>query len=244
MSMTQKLGAQALVVEAPPCGCGAKGPAMMTCSGTPPRQAQYNLTVARQKLAEFAGVTLDARLHASNHGVTGRFDARRELPNHADLSYSIENQEGIYDLASAKHVVRVGLPLAGGDAALSVESEAANQRYMGSYTRDIQGGKAGFRVSMKDEALGYNVSYARDVGDLLPVDANVHLGVDVAGAYSKFVVHHDLGSGFDAEYEARARVGLGDYRAQQFAHALKVANKQGFAQLVPGTGQAPVAGWL
>lgn len=199
----------------------------------------YNLTVAHMRLLELAALTVDARVRASNHGVVAHVDARSKLPNNVDLSYSVENQEGVYVSVCAKHVACVGVPLAGGYASLRSEFEPDLERYTGSYTRDIQGGKADFSASLDwQRGLGYNISYARGLTDLLPIDANIHLGVDEAGAYSKFLVRHDLGSGLDAAYEVVARLGSGQHK-DQLAHALKVANKYGYAQLTQGIGFEP-----
>jgi len=200
---------------------------------------EYNLTVVRQQLAKLAGVELDAKVRASNGGVTGRLDARRQLPHGVAASYSVENPMGVYDVASAKHVGRLSAPVAGGEAALRVEGDASAQAYEGSYTRDVAGGRADLRVSHQDGALGYNVSFARGFGDVAPVDADVHVGADEDGLYSKVVAKRSVGR-MDAQYEASARFNTGEEeRKASLAHALKLSNKLGYAQLSHGSGEAP-----
>jgi len=201
---------------------------------------EYNLTVAREHLGEILGAQLGARARATNAGVTGRLDARRELPGKAALHYSVENPVGVYDLAQSQHVGELTMPLVGGQAGLKVVHENSAQSYHGSYTRDIEGGHADLRVSRKGDALGYNVSYARSLEDLLSQDVGVHLGVDDAGVYGTLAARHSVGGDFDAKYQARARVALagGDHKPD-LAHSLKLSNKLGYAQLLHGSSGSP-----
>merc|ERR1711933_335552 len=86
---------------------------------------------------------------------------------------------------------------------------------------------------------GYNVSFARGLGDVAPVDTDVHVGVDEDGVYSKVVAKRGLGR-VDAKYEASARFNFGEEeRKASLAHALKLSNKLGYAQLSHGSGEAP-----
>jgi len=200
---------------------------------------EYNLTVVRPLLATLAGFDLDAKVRATNTGLTGRLGARRELPKGAAVSYSVENPVGVYDLGSSKHLARLSVPVAGGDAALKVLGDAHEQEYEGSYTRELQGGRARLQVSHAEGAVGYNVSYARGLEDVMPVDADVQLGVDDAGLYGKVGARRGLSAGLDAEYEAQGRFDFDGEEKASFAHALKLSNKLGFAQLRHGSGEAP-----
>merc|ERR1712039_136005 len=113
------------------------------------------------------------------------------------------------------------------------------QAYEGSYKRGMGGGRADLRVSHQDGALGYNVSFARGFDDVGPVDADVHVGVDEDGIYSKVVARRDLGR-LGAEYQASARFDFGEEeRKASLAHALKLSNKLGYAQFSHGSGEAP-----
>merc|ERR1740121_3499161 len=170
---------------------------------------EYNLTVVRQQLARLAGVELGAKVRATNAGVTGRLDARRQLPQGIEASYSLENPVGVYDVANSNHVGRLSVPVAGGEAALRAEGDASAQAYEGSYTREVVGGRADLRVSHQDGALGYNVSFARGFDDVVPVDADAHV---------------DFG-------EEERKVNL--------AHALKLSNKLGYAQFSHSSDEAP-----
>jgi len=198
---------------------------------------EYNLTVARDSLATIAGVDLDAKVRATNAGVTGRLGARRQLPRGAEVSYSVENPVGVYDLSSSTHIGRLSAPVAGGEAALRAEGDASAQAYEGSYTRSVGGGQADMRVLHKDGALGYNVSYSRGFGDAAPVDAAAHVGVDEDGLYTKLTASKGLGQGLDAQYEALARLGFGEEAERQLRQALKLSNKLGFAELSHGNGE-------
>eukprot|EP00440_Ansanella_granifera_P056659 gb/GFBE01061413.1/.p1 GENE.gb/GFBE01061413.1/~~gb/GFBE01061413.1/.p1 ORF type:complete len:363 (+),score=83.23 gb/GFBE01061413.1/:1-1089(+) len=198
----------------------------------------YNLTVAQANLAQVLGADLGARVQATNDGVTGRLDAERRLGD-VMLRYSVENPVGVYDLGKSTHVGEIAAGVAGGDATLRVTSEDSAQRYEGSYKRSVQGGQADLQLSYKDEALGYNVSYSRGLNDVLPVDSDVHLGADESGVYGRLAARRNVGEGLDAEYEARARLGIGEENSADLAHSLKLSSKLGFAQLLHGSDTSP-----
>lgn len=210
---------------------------------------EYNLTVGRQQLAAIAGATLDGSVRATNAGVTGCLEVRRDLFGQADLSYSVENPVGVYTLADCKHLGQLTVPVAGGNAELKLkmESDAGSQSYQGSYGLEVPqvGGLAELKASLKGEELGYNVSYARALNDLLNEDADVHVGVDQEGVYGRLRARRELTEGLSADYEATGRVELvdkgeeGEARKHDLAHALKLSNKLGYAQLLHGKGQAP-----
>jgi len=200
---------------------------------------EYNLTVVREILAKIAGAELDAKVRATNAGVTGRLGARRELPGGVEASYSVENPVGVYDLASSTHRGRLSAPVAGGEAVLRVEGDASSQAYETSYARELQGGQAAFRMSRKDGALGYNVSYARNFENVLDGAAGVHVGIDEDGVYGKLSAGREVGQGLDANYEASARFETGEDRRLRLQHALKLSNKLGYAQFAHGSGEAP-----
>jgi len=210
---------------------------------------EYNLTVGRQQLAAIAGATLDGSVRATNAGVTGRLEARRDLFGQADVSYSVENPVGVYTLADSKHLGQLTVPVAGGNAELKleIESDAGSQSYQGSYVLEVPkvGGLAELKASLKGEELGYNVSYARALDDLLDENADVHVGVDQEGVYGRLRARRELTEGLSADYEATGRVGRvdkgeeGDAWEPDLAHALKLSNKLGYAQLLHGKGQAP-----
>jgi hypothetical protein len=210
---------------------------------------EYNLTVGRQQLAAIAGATLDGSVRATNAGVTGCLEVRRDLFGQADLSYSVENPVGVYTVADCKHLGQLTVPVAGGNAEfkLKIESDAGSQSYQGSYGLEVPqvGGLAELKASLKGEELGYNVSYARALNDLLNEDADVHVGVDQEGVYGRLRARRELTEGLSADYEATGRVELvdkgdeGDAWKHDLAHALKISNKLGYAQLLHGKGQAP-----
>lgn len=197
----------------------------------------YNLTVTRESLATVAGAELDAKVRATNAGVTGRFGLRRQLPRGAALTYTVENPVGVYDLGKSTHIGRLSAPVAGGEAALRVEGDASAQDYEGSYRRGLAGGQADLRLSHKGGALGYNVSYARGLGEALPVDAAAQVGVDEEGAYTRLTAGRSLGHGLAARYEALARLGFGEEAQQHFRQAVRLSNKLGHAELSHGGGE-------
>jgi len=208
---------------------------------------EYNLTVARQQLAAIAGANVDGRFRATNAGVTGCLEARRDLLGQADVYYSVENPVGVYNLADCKHLGQLTVPVGGGlgELKLKIESDAGSPSYHGSYALKLQGGLAELKASLDGEELGYNVSYSRALNDLLDEDADVHMGVDQEGVYGRLRARRELTEGLDADYEATGRVGRvdqgeqGDAWEHDLAHALKLSNKLGYAQLLHAKGQAP-----
>jgi len=206
---------------------------------------EYNLTVARQQLAAIAGASVDGRFRATNAGVTGCLEARRDLPGQAAVSYSVENPVGVYNVADCKHLGKLTVPFAGGDAALEIERDAGSPSYHGSYALKFQGGVVELKASGKGKELGYNVSYARALNDLLNEDTDVHVGVDQEGVYGRLRARRELNEGLNADYEATGRVGRvdrgeeGDAWEHDMAHTLKLSSKLGYAQLLHGKGQDP-----
>jgi len=200
----------------------------------------YNLTVAQQDLGEILGAQLGAKLRATNAGVTGRLDARRGLPAGAALRYSVENPVGVYDLDKSTHEGQISVPVADGDATLKVTYEDSAPHYDGSYTRGVQGGLANLRVSHKDGKVGYDVSYERDLDDVLPVTSRMHVGANDGGVYGKVSARRSLGQNLKAEYEARGRAQLGgEENTAEFAHAVKLSNELGYAELLHGSSDSP-----
>merc|ERR1719343_236110 len=109
---------------------------------------EYTLTVTRDALATIGGAEFAAKVRATNAGVTGRLGARRQLPRGAEVSYSVENPVGVYDLSSSTHIARLSAPVAGGEAALRMEGDANAQAYEGSYARGVAGGQANLKPSL------------------------------------------------------------------------------------------------
>jgi len=200
---------------------------------------EYNFTVARRLLAQLAGADIEGEARATNGGVTSRLGVRRQLPGGAEVSYSVENPVGVYQLGRSMHRGRLSVPVGGGEAALEAEGDDSVQAYGASYKREALGGKALLSISQKDSALGYNVSFARNLDDVIHVNAGVHIGVDDDGMYSRLTAQRDLGRGIGADYEASARVGLDENRSVNLRHALKLSNKLGYVQLLHGSGEAP-----
>lgn len=199
----------------------------------------YNLTIAREQLGEVLGAELGARVRATNDGMTGRLEARRQLPGNAAMRYSVENPVGVYDLEKSTHRGEITVPVADGEANIQMIYEDSAQRYQGSYSRKIQGGQGDLRVSHKDGAVGYDVSYRRDLDDVLPVASSMQVGANDEAVYGKITARRSVGEDLDADYEATGRVELGGDRNAELAHALKLSNKLGYAQLLHGTSQSP-----
>jgi len=200
----------------------------------------YNLTVAREQLGEVLGARLGARMRATNNGVTGRLEAQRQLPADAVLRYSVENPVGVYDLDKSTHVGEIAAPVADGEANLKMTYANSAPKYQGSYSRNLQGGQAKLHLSHEDGAVGYDVSYRRDLDDVLPVTSSMHVGASDEAVYGKITARRSVNADLDAEYEAIGRVQLGaEDKKAELAHALKLSNKLGYAQLSHGSSESP-----
>jgi hypothetical protein len=203
---------------------------------------EYNLTVVRPHLATTAGFDLDAKALATDHGVAGYLGARAELAGGAELTYSVQNPIGVYDFGASRHKGRLSTPMGGGEAILQVEGYATGQVYQGSYTKDVKGGRLKLAAIQADGTVGYNVSYARMLDDVIKrkTEADVQVGVDTDGVYGAFAARKPVRGGFDAQYEAHARFNKGEEDGgTKVTQHLKLSNKFGFAQLLHGSGEAP-----
>jgi len=196
---------------------------------------EYKLSVVNDDLGEIAGASFSGKATATNDGVTGRIESRRELPGDVGMKWSIENAVGDYVLSHATETAEFSKALAGGDAAVKVSYENQGLGYEGSYKRPLRSGHADVKVSMKDGAMGYNVSYAEKVRGV----ADMQVGLDTDGAYGAVSASRNVMDGLDAEYQARARASFDTESKPQLSHALKLSNKLGYAQLVHGTDEAP-----
>lgn len=195
----------------------------------------YKLTVVNDKLPEIAGTSLSGKVTAQNAGVSGRLEARRDLPGNVGLKWSHENAVGDYDLSHATEVAELSTDVAGGDAVVKLSYENQGLGYEGSYSRGIGSGTGAMKVSLKDGAVGYNVSYADNVKAI----ADVVIGVDTDGAYGSVSASRNVAAGVDAKYEAKARSNFDSESAPQLSGSLKLSNKLGYAQLLHSTEDKP-----
>merc|ERR1712137_1350449 len=127
---------------------------------------EYKLSVVNDDLGDVAGASFSGKATATNDGVTGRLESRRDLPGNVGLKWSIENAVGDYVLSHATETAEFTTEVAGGDAAVKVSYENQGLGYEGSYSHPVRGGQTDMRVSLKDGAVGYNVSYAEKVKGL------------------------------------------------------------------------------
>lgn len=202
---------------------------------------EYNLTVARDGMS-VAGVDIGAKARATQEGIEGSLGARKQL-GPLEVSYNVANQMGNYDVASARHAVRLQAPLAGGRASLLAAGDVSSLGVEGAYAAPLAGGVANVSLSQKDGARGYNVSYSRSLTDVAPpraVDAaDAAIGIDENGAYARFDASRPLGKSARAQYSASMRSGLGEDAERHAKHAVRVSNKLGWAELAHGTGHGP-----
>lgn len=196
---------------------------------------EYKLSVVNADLGEIAGASFSGKATATNEGVTGRLEGRRDLPGDVGVKWSIENDLGDYDLRHAKEAAELTKTVAGGDAAMKLSYENEGLGYEGTYSRPVRNGHAALKLSMKDSAMGYNISYAEKVRDL----ADVLVGLDTDGAYGTVSASRAVTDGLNANYEARVRASFDGEIKPRLAHALKLSNKLGYAQLLHGTDEAP-----
>jgi len=200
---------------------------------------EYNLTIVRPHLATAAGFELDAKALATDHGVAAHLGARAPLSGGAELTYSVQNPVGVYDFGASRHKGRLSAPMGGGETVLQVEGYSTGQVYQGSYTKDVGGGHLKLAAIQADGTVGYNMSYARGLDDIIPAEADIHVGLDTEGVYGRVAARQPLKLGLTAHYEAHARFNKGEEGGAKLMHHLKLSNKLGFAQILHGSGEAP-----
>jgi len=166
-------------------------------------------------ISEIAGVTLDAVTRSHGDGIYGKLEASRKLSKHAHASYSVENEEGDYDLGNLKHAAEVAATMKDGSLVVKVA-------------------KAG------EVAPTYNATYSHDLGTLLQGDSAAVVGIDNGGVYGHFAKGHAVGGGVSAVYEVGGRAD-GDDRS--FSHSATVNHDLGSLKLTHGSDK-PVAAAL
>jgi len=83
--------------------------------------------------------------------------------------------------------------------------------------------KVGYTVGGADPT--YNVTFSRDLSDVLKSAGGLEVGVDNAGAYGSVSASKDVGSGFGVDYTSSGRM-------DDLTHKLKLSNDLGYAELV------------
>jgi len=165
----------------------------------------------RRDLPEVAGVQMQSSFRSQGEGVLGRFEARRELGQNANVHYSVENAEGDYALNNLQHNIVLDGSHKDGSVDVSLRSAAGEQLY--------------------------NATVRQDLGALLMGDADLVVGADNDGFYGQFAKSHSLGNGLSADYDFRGRTDVkgGDLN---FAQAVRLANDLGSLRLSQGSAKA------
>lgn len=161
-------------------------------------------------LPDLKGTQLSASALSHGGDVQARLEAQRQLLDGVDLTYSVENEEGNYDLESLSHALRLAARLDAGDAVLSLARDSKDQRY--------------------------NATVSRDLSALLKGDGNVVLGADNDGIYGAFEASHAMGNGLSAGYKMSGRVAQGaDPSIAQAASLSHELGKLTLSQAAEGT---------
>eukprot|EP00448_Togula_jolla_P023138 CAMPEP_0170589652 /NCGR_PEP_ID=MMETSP0224-20130122/11459_1 /TAXON_ID=285029 /ORGANISM="Togula jolla, Strain CCCM 725" /LENGTH=329 /DNA_ID=CAMNT_0010913413 /DNA_START=56 /DNA_END=1042 /DNA_ORIENTATION=+ len=173
-------------------------------------KGKYNLTLVKELLAEISGAEVGAHVTATNDGLSGRLEARRNLGGKAQGTYSVQNTLGEYDMTKATHTGIVTTPLGHGQASIKLTQDATTSGVYGSYGQDLAGGQVDLQLSREGaafgqngtrkgsalgSALGYNVSFARSLDDKLHIDSRILVGADEAGVYGKLTAGRDVSDG-------------------------------------------------
>lgn len=90
--------------------------------------------------------------------------------------------------------------------------------------------KVGYTVGGSDPT--YNVTFSRDLSDVLKSAGAIELGVDADGPYGSVSASKDIGSGFGVDYTSSGRV-------DDLTHKLKLSSELGFAELVKAQDSDP-----
>eukprot|EP00448_Togula_jolla_P016509 CAMPEP_0170592456 /NCGR_PEP_ID=MMETSP0224-20130122/12933_1 /TAXON_ID=285029 /ORGANISM="Togula jolla, Strain CCCM 725" /LENGTH=292 /DNA_ID=CAMNT_0010916361 /DNA_START=58 /DNA_END=933 /DNA_ORIENTATION=+ len=121
-------------------------------------KGKYNLTLVKDLLAKISGAEFGAHVTATNDGLSGRLEARRNLGGKAHGTYSVQNTLGEYDMTKATHTGVVTTPLGHGQASIKLTQDATTSGVYGSYGQDLAGGQVDLQLSREGAALGQNGS--------------------------------------------------------------------------------------
>mmetsp|Transcript_18246 Transcript_18246/g.39926 ORF Transcript_18246/g.39926 Transcript_18246/m.39926 type:complete len:387 (-) Transcript_18246:222-1382(-) len=221
-------------------------------------KGKYNLTLVKDLLAEISGTQIGAQVIATNDGLSGRLEARRDLGGKAHGTYRVQNTLGEYDMTKAKHTGIVVAPLGSGKGSVKVTQDAKTSGVFATYVQALAGGHVNVKLSREGaaigqnitrsrkraalgSAMGYNVSFQRNLAQAgkLPIDSRILVGADEAGVYGKFTASQKVADGMKASYEALGRAELGDKHKKELSHSLSLSSKLGYARLVQLDGKAP-----
>jgi len=221
-------------------------------------KGKYNLTLVKDLLAEISGTQIGAQVIATNDGLSGRLEARRDLGGKAHGTYRVQNTLGEYDMTKAKHTGIVVAPLGSGKGSVKVTQDATTSGVFATYVQALAGGHVNVKLSREGaaigqnitrsrkraalgSAMGYNVSFQRNLAQAgkLPIDSRILVGADEAGVYGKFTASQKVADGMKASYEALGRAELGDKHKKELSHSLGLSGKLGYARLVQRNGNAP-----
>lgn len=155
-------------------------------------------------LPEIAGVKLKALASSHGDGVYGRLQAQRKLLKGMDLTYSVENEEGDYDLANLAHAANIVGRLNDGALDVKLDSRGDEQRY--------------------------NATYTHSLARLLGGDGSVAIGADDDGIYGTFANTAKVAKGLKAGYKFAGRSDMTG-ADPHFAHSVKLSSDLGSVKI-------------
>jgi len=161
-------------------------------------------------LPDIAGAKLKVLARTQGEDIYARLDAHRQLGKDMDLSYSVENVDGDYDLANLAHAAQ----------------------FVGKHGQ----GSLVAKVASQGQATSYNATYAHDLSQALRGDSGVVVGVDNEGLYGTFAKSHEVATGVKAGYAFRGRSALSEGADMNFDHSAKLSSDLGTLKLSQANG--------
>lgn len=190
----------------------------------------YNVSFSRA-LSDLIGSASDVALGVDDDGAYGALSVSRDL---GDIGATVD-VSGRVGTDGSNPSYAEALTLAHKLGSVTVSSaDGGDIDVSGSFDIDQAGNKlhADVGYSLDSKEPTYNVTFSRDLSDVLKSAGDVEVGVDGDGVYGSVSASKALGGGFGLDYSSAGR-------ADALEHKLKVSNDLGYAELVKAQDEDP-----
>eukprot|EP00929_Paragymnodinium_shiwhaense_P103050 TRINITY_DN6632_c0_g1_i2.p1 TRINITY_DN6632_c0_g1~~TRINITY_DN6632_c0_g1_i2.p1 ORF type:complete len:458 (+),score=144.14 TRINITY_DN6632_c0_g1_i2:82-1455(+) len=191
----------------------------------------YNVTFGRS-YSGLAGADGDLTIGADVDGVYSALSASRELGDLSatlDVSGRVDPQaEDIAHTEALKLAHKLGSVTISSEDGMDVDLE-------GDFALEQAGNKLAAKVgyTVGDSDVSYNVSFSRDLDDLIQTPGAVEVGLDDVGPYGSLSASKSISDGaLDVAYSSSGRL-------DDLEHKVKVSNDLGYAELVKAQDEEP-----
>jgi len=183
----------------------------------------YNVSYGKE-LSGLLGSGSDVTLGSDADGVYGAISASKDL---GDITASVDvSGRVVHEGKDLSHAEALKLAHKLGTVTLS-SADGGDLDIDGDFAVEQAGNKlsakVGYTVGGADPT--YNVTFSRDLSDVLPATGDIEVGLDDEGAYGSLSASKDIGSGFGVDYASSGRL-------NDMTHRLKLSNELGYAELL------------